>query len=116
MEQKQINPEEKGEELYDYVLRFLKGNYKYSQVKQFLMEDGMDETTAKAVIEHVLKLREQKAKKEMQAGALVLVLGIILAVAGSILPLDGSNPNFHVIFYGPILVGIVMIIRGAKNK
>jgi hypothetical protein len=117
MENKPIDIEARSEELYDYVTKYIKENYAYNEIKQFLMDGGMDEPTAKAVIAQVLILQKKKAKEEMKHGIYITLGGIALVVLGYLLPFDETNPRRHVIFYGPIIIGLGMFFRGlSKSK
>jgi hypothetical protein len=107
-----VHIEAKAVELYDYVMRFAKQNYKYSEIKQFLMDDGLDEGTAKAVISKVLVLEKQKAKKEMKEGAIVAIFGIVVAALGFILPIKDSWSLLREILLGPVVIGAIMFFKG----
>jgi hypothetical protein len=117
MTEQKINIEERAAELYDYVTKYIKEDYKYNEIKQFLMDGGMDEETAKAIIAQVLVLQKKKAKGEMKLGAYIVLAGVVIVILGFLLPFEAGNPRRHVIIYGPIIGGLIMFFKGrAKSK
>ena len=110
MELSQAGIEEKAEQLYDYVMRFIKSGRTYSEIKQFLMDGGMDEITVKAVIKNVLLLEKKKAKIQMKNGAILVSIGVVATILSYML--TSRNQPIYLIVYGPVIVGIVMILRG----
>lgn len=106
--------EEKAEQLYAYVMRFIKNKHTYAEIKQFLMDDGMDEITAKAIINSILLLAKKKAKTLMKNGAILLSFGVGLTVLSYIVA--PYNHNIYIIFHGAIIVGIILILRGYSKS
>jgi hypothetical membrane protein len=116
MNEEKINIEEKAEDVYDLVTKWIKDNYSYNEIKQFVMDGGLDEATAKEVLAQVGVLRKKKAKEEMRHGALIMLVGVVIAAIGIIFPFHEISPTFHIIFYGPIIVGAGMFFRGQANS
>jgi hypothetical protein len=117
MKQAPTEIEEKAEQLYDYVMRFIKEHYKYSEIKQFLMDDGMDEATAKAIIANVLLLEKKKAKEQIKLGAILVAVGIVISILSYIVPVSMFNQKYHLIVHGPVIAGIILMARGySKSK
>ena len=108
--------EEKAEHLYDYVMRFIKEHYKYSEIKQFLMDDGMDEATAKAIIQNVLIIQKKKAKEQMKLGAILMLVGAVIAALSYIGPAEMLDFKIHLILHGPVLIGAHILFRGYSKS
>jgi hypothetical protein len=116
MELSQAEIQEKAKASYDYVMQFINDNRSYAEVKQFLIDDGMDEATAKSVISAILKLKKQHAKEEMKAGAMFLVSGIIVTILSFFFPLKLNGHNYNVLFTGIIIFGAIKFFKGLANS
>ena len=115
MEHTPVEIKEKAEQLYAYVMRFIKDNRKYSEIKQFLMDDGMDEPTAKEIIAEVLVLQKKKAREQMKTGAIITLTGIGISVLFNIVA-SFNHSRIYIIVYGPVIVGLIMFFRGYSKS
>jgi len=97
------------DELYNKaVTMHVYGNKNPYEIKSFLLDRGMDEPNADAIIEsiegQVTDARRKKAQKDMLYGALWCIGGTVLTLA-----------HIGYIFWGAIIFGAIQFIKGASN-
>lgn len=85
-------------------------SYSYTDAKRALVEQGLNEVDAETVVENI-KIQIKEAKKE--AADKELLYGFLWAAGGAILTLI-TNGTF--IFYGAVLYGLFLIIKGFWHK
>jgi hypothetical protein len=102
--------DEKSKELYSNVLNLVKHKRKYGEIRKFLIDEGVDETTAKTIIDSALK---KKAKDEMIRGALLALAGV--ATTALLYFLTPPNSVFYLLVYGPVVSGFILFIKGVYN-
>ncbi|WP_448698693.1 hypothetical protein ACFGVR_17695 [Mucilaginibacter sp. AW1-3] len=97
------------DELYNYAVKMsLYGNKNSYEIKNALLERGMNEQDADVIIENIegqiTDARRKKAQKDMLYGALWCIGGTALTLA-----------NIGYIFWGAIIFGGIQFFRGVSN-
>ena len=110
MENNETINQEEVDKIYDYAANLLvKENKGSSEVKEALMEQGIDEESSAIIVENIenqiSKAHKEKAKKDMLYGALWCVGGIALTAA-----------HVGYVFWGAIIFGGYQFIKGAMNS
>lgn len=99
------NQEETVNQIYGYAAELLVDQKKKpDEVKNSLVQQGVDLESATIVVENLQSQIKQNGKKDMLYGALWCVGGTIATVS-----------NVGYIFWGAIIFGAVQFIRGASK-
>lgn len=85
-------------------------NFSYDDAKKALVEQGLNAADAETVVENI-KGQIKEAKSE--AANKALLYGFLWAAGGLILTLI-TNGAF--IFYGAVIYGIILIVKGCWHK
>ena len=109
METNQAEQQEAINQIYNYAANLLvtqkKNNY---EVKQALIEKGLDENSADIVVENlnnqIATAKKERANKDMLYGALWCVGGIVATAA-----------HIGFIFWGAIVFGGIQFFKGVLN-
>ena len=117
MENTTIDQQNTGNQIYsfaaDMMLRQDKNSY---EVKSALLEKGLDEQSAAAVIDNLEReievARKNKASKDMLYGAIWCVGGIVVTVVTMSAASGGGR---YVVAWGAILFGGIQFVKGLIN-
>lgn len=115
MTQVQSDPaaEQAVREVYDYAAGLMAAGQSNSQVRQQLMQQGLDAETAGIVVNNLSSARSSAVRgagmKNMLFGALWCVGGTIVTVATYSAASDGGT---YVVFWGAIIFGAIQFLRG----
>lgn len=95
-------------QMYEYAANLFIGGKNAYEVKEALMERGLNEDSATAIADgleqEIAKAKKDKAQKDMLYGALWCVGGIALTMA-----------NVGFIFWGAIVFGAIQFFRGLAS-
>ncbi|MGD1842003.1 MAG: hypothetical protein ACFB0B_14075 [Thermonemataceae bacterium] len=104
-----IRTQELVDQIYKYAIQLHTQEGKTTQeVRQILMEEGLDEESATIVVNNITRqlylAKKGNGQKDMLYGALWCVGGIVVTIA-----------NIGFIFWGAIIFGGIQFIKGVAN-
>lgn len=86
-----------------------------NEVKNLLIEKGLDETSASDLIykiEFRIKADQKKAKEDMEKGGIMLAIGVVIT---GLTYLFSGYTKIFIVTWGVIIYGAILLLRGFSN-
>ena len=116
MTQREPSPEEVARAVYGHAAGLMKQGLSESQIKDRLVEKGLDRQAASTVVNRLVTLRheayQEAAKKNMLHGALWCIGGIIVT---AVTYAAASGGGTYIVAWGAIIFGAIQFFKGLSQ-
>lgn len=112
----QPSPEEVARAIYMHAADLMKNGMSDYQVEKALVDKGLNEADARAVVRNLGKARSSvnrdAALKNMGVGALICIVGIVITAATYSAAANSPGGGRYVVAWGAVIFGGIQFLRG----
>ena len=119
MSGQQPSKEEIVRAVYGFAAEQMRLGLPGAQIEKLLVQKGLDEKTAAAVVNNLYQLRSDAVRKagqrDMVIGGLICVIGLVVTIGSYGAAASSPTGGSYVIAWGAVIFGAIQFFRGLRR-